>query len=137
MPLDIQPQNPGVVAFARRRPRERAGTRPVVALPHARRPPRSALAAATSRMMTEIVAGLASCATAARREGVSVTIPDLRRLGGWARRLPRSLWSTVSYARERARLAAAWSTIDDRTLRDIGVPPRPFRRNAQSWQYWR
>jgi len=137
MPLDIQPQHPGVIAFARRRPRERVGARPVAALRRARRPQRSALAAATSRMMTEIVAGLASCATAAHREGVSVTIPDLRRLGGWARRLPCSLWSRVRHARERARLAAAWSTIDDRTLRDIGVPPRPFRRNEQSWHYWR
>ena len=31
------------------------------------------------------------------------------------------LWSIVSRKRELARIRAAWETIDDRMLRDIGV----------------
>jgi uncharacterized protein YjiS (DUF1127 family) len=31
------------------------------------------------------------------------------------------LWSRMHRAREIARIRAAWATVDDRTLRDIGV----------------
>jgi len=137
MPLDIQPQFLGAIAYARRRPRDgrsfnRAEARPAAALRRGSRRPRSTLAAATSLVVTELVAGVATCVAAARREAVA--LPDLRRLGRWTGLLP--LWSGLHRARERARVEAAWMTVDERTLRDIGIPPRPFRGRARSWNYW-
>ena len=49
------------------------------------------------------------------------------RFGGWRRRvgsiaaIVAGLWSRVLREREIRRIRAAWRTIDDRTLEDIGI----------------
>ena len=45
------------------------------------------------------------------------------------------LWSTIRSRREIHRMKAAWETVDDRTLKDIGVSRYEFER-ARSARHW-
>ena len=46
------------------------------------------------------------------------------------------LWSSIRHAREIRRIRAVWETIDDRTLRDIGVSRYEieYAREARHWR---
>jgi uncharacterized protein YjiS (DUF1127 family) len=47
--------------------------------------------------------------------------PEFPTFGRWIASIPGKLWSGFLHARARARARAEWETLDDRTLRDIGV----------------
>ena len=55
------------------------------------------------------------------------------KFGGWRRwvgsiaAIVAGLWSRVLREREIRRIRAAWRTIDDRTLEDIGISPIEFQ----------
>src|SRR6516162_8783424 len=57
--------------------------------------------------------------------GTAIAAPT--RFGGWRRRvgsiaaIAAGLWSRVLRERETHSIRAAWRTIDDRTLEDIGI----------------
>ena len=59
------------------------------------------------------------------RRGTAIAAPT--RFGGWRRRvgsiaaIAAGLWSRVLRERETHSIRAAWRTIDDRTLEDIGI----------------
>ena len=63
------------------------------------------------------------------------------KFGGWRRRvgslaaIVAGLWSRVLRKRETRRIRAAWRTIDDRTLRDIGTSRIAFQY-AQDTRPW-
>jgi uncharacterized protein YjiS (DUF1127 family) len=54
--------------------------------------------------------------------------------GKWLISIPATLWSTLRRASERRRIRAAWESIDDRTLSDIGVSRHEIEGIAGEWR---
>jgi uncharacterized protein YjiS (DUF1127 family) len=46
------------------------------------------------------------------------------------------LWSTIRHQKEMRRIEAAWETIDDQTLQDIGLSHYELER-ARDPRHWR
>ena len=67
------------------------------------------------------------------RDGRGTATAAPTRFGGWRRwvgsiaAIVAGLWSRVLCEREIHRIRAAWRTIDDRTLEDIGISPIEFQ----------
>ena len=53
--------------------------------------------------------------------------------GKWLISIPATLWSTLRRASERRRIRAAWDSIDDHTLSDIGVSRHEVERITGQW----
>ena len=71
--------------------------------------------------------------TFAPRDWRGTAIAAATRFGGWRQRVDSiaaivtGLWSRVLREREIRRIRAAWRTIDDRTLEDIGISRIEFQ----------
>ena len=69
----------------------------------------------------------------APRDWRGTAIAAATRFGGWRQRVDSiaaivtGLWSRVLREREIRRIRAAWRTIDDRTLEDIGISRIEFQ----------